>query len=78
MKTNKMNLYLGISWLGSLLAAYGFGWWTGVKNTTQVVSGAADSGFWLVGLIVAVVAVFAAIAAFRTRGFLDDRQKPKI
>ena len=72
----RFGLYLGITWLLTLAAAYGIGWWRGVKSVTQAVGQAGSSGIELVIIAIIIVAILSGIAAFRARGYLDrDRER---
>ena len=67
----KSNLYLGIAWVVSVVAAYLVGWWSGVSGAAHVASSAARSGLNIAWMVLLVVAIVAAVAAFRARGYLD-------
>jgi hypothetical protein len=71
MKSNNYKLYFALTWVATVLVAYGVGWWTGVKSVTHVAAGAARSGMSLVWIFAVVIAAAVGFAAFRMRGFLD-------
>jgi hypothetical protein len=73
MKTNRLTLYLTISWILTVGVAYLIGWWVGVKSVTHAATSAAHGGFWLVIALLALVAIGTAVAAYRMRGYFDHR-----
>lgn len=70
----KSGMYVSIAWVLSVVGAYAFGWWAGVKSAANVATGAVKMGFPVIGGVVLIALVLAAIAAFRMRGYLDNRK----
>lgn len=73
MRSNRLAIYLAVSWILSVAVGYAIGWWQGVSSVTRVATGAARSGFPVIIIALVIVAVLAAVGAFRARGYLDRR-----
>ena len=68
----KSGIYGSIAWILSLGVSYGFGWWSGARTATHVAAGAVKSGFPVLITLLAVAAVIAAVAAFKTRSYFGN------
>ena len=60
----RFGLYLGTTWLLTVAAAYGIGWWRGVKSVTQAVGQAGSSGIELIIRHRSRARVIAGLAGF--------------
>jgi hypothetical protein len=69
MRSHKLGLYLGITWILTVAIAYAVGWWSGVSSVTRVAAGTARTGFPLIVGVLLIVALVSGVAAFRARGY---------
>lgn len=71
MKDYKPVLYVSVTWILTLILAYAAGWWNGVSDTARAATSAANSSIPIIFWAMALIAVIAAVAAFRARGYLQ-------
>lgn len=74
MNNTTFKVWVGITWIISVVLAYMFGWWRGVSRAVGVASSAAGTSLHIVWYLLLAVAVVSAVLAFRARGYLSGRR----
>jgi hypothetical protein len=73
MNRTSFRVWLSICWILTVGIAYMTGWYKGARTATTFAVDAAHSSFTFILAAMVIVALVAAVAAFKARGYFTTR-----